>query len=209
MQLFCHRGGQGAYMEIKGKQAIREMIQKIGVTRLIIIILAGIMLLVLSVPPKEKASEENVSVTESMAGQESNTALLAMSQYAKRQEEATEKILSKVEGIGKVEVMITLSSSEQKITLQDDNNSSEEATQSDQSGGSRMEEKHQTEAESVLIKRDGEETPYVVQVQAPVVEGVVVVAQGVDSGKKKTEIIEAIQALFPVESHKIKVMKME
>ncbi len=196
-------------MEIKGKQAIREMIQKIGVTRLIIIILAGIMLLVLSVPPKEKASEENVSVTESMAGQESNTALLAMSQYAKRQEEATEKILSKVEGIGKVEVMITLSSSEQKITLQDDNNSSEEATQSDQSGGSRMEEKHQTEAESVLIKRDGEETPYVVQVQAPVVEGVVVVAQGVDSGKKKTEIIEAIQALFPVESHKIKVMKME
>ena len=61
-------------MEIKGKQAIREMIQKIGVTRLIIIILAGIMLLVLSVPPKEKASEENVSVTESMAGQESNTA---------------------------------------------------------------------------------------------------------------------------------------
>jgi len=196
-------------MEIKGKQAIREMIQKIGVTRLIIIILAGIMLLVLSVPSQEKDSEENTNVTEFTAGQESSTALLAMNQYVKRQEEATEKILSKVEGIGNVEVMITLSSSEQKITLQDDNSSSEEAAQSDQSGGSRMEEKHQSEAESVLIKRDGEETPYVVQVQAPVVEGVVVVAQGVDSGKKKTEIIEAIQALFPVESHKIKVMKME
>ena len=87
-------------MEIKGKQAIQKMIQKIGVTRLIIIILAGIMLLVLSVPSKEKDFEENTSVTESTAGQESSTALLAMNQYAKRQEEATEKILSKVEGIG-------------------------------------------------------------------------------------------------------------
>lgn len=196
-------------MEIKGKQAIREIIQKIGATRLIIIILAGIMLLVLSMPAGKKSPEEDNTAAEPAAGQESSTALSAMYQYAKKQEEATEKILSQVEGIGRVEVMLTLSSSEQKITLQDDKNSSEETTQSDQSGGNRTDEKHQSEAESVLVKRDGEEIPYVVQVQAPVVEGVVVVAEGVDSGKKKTEIIEAIQALFPVESHKIKVMKME
>ena len=105
--------------------------------------------------------------------------------------------------------MLTLSSSEQKITLQDGSNTSEETTQSDQSGGSRMDSKSQSGEESVLVKKNGEEIPYVVQVQAPVVEGVVVVAQGIDSGKKKTEIIEAIQALFPVETHKIKVMKME
>lgn len=196
-------------MEIKGKQAIREFIQKIGAARLIIIVLAGIMLLVFSMPSEKASFEEDVTATETGAGQEGSAALSAMYQYAKKQEEATEKILSSVEGIGKVEVMLTLSSSEQKITLQDGSNTSEETTQSAQSGGSRMDSKSQSGEESVLVKKNGEEIPYVVQVQAPVVEGVVVVAQGIDSGKKKTEIIEAIQALFPVETHKIKVMKME
>lgn len=194
-------------MEIKGKQAIREMIQKIGVTRLIIIVLAGVMLLVLSMPADKESSEKETITTES--GEENDAALTAMYQYAKKQEEATEKILSKVEGIGKVEVMLTLASSEEKIMLQDDDVTDEEVTQSDQTGGNHTDEKHQSSKESVLVKKDGEESPYVVQIQSPVVEGVVVVAQGVDSSQKKTEIIEAIQALFPVEVHKIKVMKME
>lgn len=194
-------------MEVKGKQAIRELIQKIGVTRLIIIVLAGVMLLVLSMPADKESSEEETITTET--GEENDVALSAMYQYAKKQEEATEQILSKVEGIGKVEVMLTLASSEEKITLQDDDVTEEEVTQSDQTGGNRTDEKHQSSKESVLVKRDGEESPYVVQIQSPVVEGVVVVAQGVDSSQKETEIIEAIQALFPVEVHKIKVMKME
>ena len=61
----------------------------------------------------------------------------------------------------------------------------------------------------MIVKKDGEESPYVVQIHSPAVEGVVVVAQGAGSGKKEKEIIEAIQALFPIEPHKIKVMKME
>lgn len=48
-----------------------------------------------------------------------------------------------------------------------------------------------------------------VQIHSPAIEGVIVVAQGAGSGKKEKEIIEAIQALFPIEPHKIKVMKME
>lgn len=196
-------------MEIKGKQAIREMIQKIGVMRLIIIVLAGVMLLVLSLPSGDNTSEKEEEVSGLETEKGSDVALSAMSQYARKQEEETEKILSKVEGIGKVEVMLTLASSEEKITLQDDSVTKEEVNQSDQSGGNRKDEKYQSSQESVLIKKDGEESPYVVQIQSPVVEGVVVVAQGVDSSQKETEIIEAIQALFPVEVHKIKVMKME
>ena len=46
-------------------------------------------------------------------------------------------------------------------------------------------------------------------INSPKIEGVVVVAQGAGTGRKDTEIIEAVQALFEVESHKIKVMRME
>lgn len=197
-------------MEIKGKHTLQEIVQKIGLPRLVIIVLAGIMLLVLSLPQGEKTDEKTAqSGTMSDSEESSSAAMQAMYQYAQKQEEATEKILSKVDGIGKVQVMLTLASSEEKVTLQDDTVSDDDSVQSDKSGGSRKDSKYQSSKESILVKRDGNETPYVVQIQSPVVEGVVVVAQGVDSSQKEMEIIEAVQALFPVQSHKIKVMKME
>ncbi len=194
-------------MEIKGKHTLQELVQKIGLLRLIILVLAGIMLLVLSFPQGEKTDQETVQSNETT--ENGDAFLQAMYQYAKKQEEATEKLLSKVDGIGKVQVMLTLASSEEKVTLQDDTVSDDDSVQSDKSGSEHKTSKYQSSKESVLVKRDGTEVPYVVQIQSPVVEGVVVVAQGADSSQKEMEIIEAVQALFPVQSHKIKVMKME
>lgn len=195
-------------MEIKGKQKLRELVEKVGLARLVLIVLAGILLLVLSLPTgqladvKEVKEENAEEITEELA-------LNAMQQYAKNQEKKTEEILSEVEGIGKVKVMLTLATSEEKITLQDSNVSDDNSDETDQAGGTRKTEKHESSQESVLVQSEGEESPYVVQLHSPDIEGVVVVAQGVNSSKKETEIIEAIQALFPIEPHKIKVMKME
>ena len=43
----------------------------------------------------------------------------------------------------------------------------------------------------------------------PVVEGVVVVAQGGDRPEVSKNITEAIVALFDIEPHKIKIVKMK
>lgn len=195
-------------MEIKGKDSIKELIQKIGVFRLLLIVLAGVMLLVLSLPsgdtPGTEESQEEMEVSS-----ESDALFLAMEKYARRQEKETAEILSKVEGLGEVEVMLTLASSEEKVTLQDGSVTEDDSLQEDTAGGSKKDSSYQSKGESVLVKKDGEESPYVVQIHSPAIEGVVVVAQGAGSGKKQKEIIEAIQALFPIEPHKIKVMKME
>ena len=63
-------------------------------------------------------------------------------------------------------------------------------------------------SESVLIKNNGDENPYVVSVTAPKIAGVAVVCEGADGGKKDSEIIEMIGALFDIESHKIKITRM-
>lgn len=195
-------------MEIKGKDNIKEFIQKIGVFRLLLIVLAGVMLLVLSLPSGGVPDKEEVP-EEMEVSSESDALFLAMEKYAKRQERETAEILSKVEGLGEVEVMLTLASSEEKVTLQDDSVTEGDSVQEDTAGGSKKDSSYQSKGESVIVKKDGEENPYVVQIHSPAVEGVVVVAQGAGSGKKEKEIIEAIQALFPIEPHKIKVMKME
>lgn len=191
-------------MEIK----VKELVQKVGVFRLLLLVLAGVLLLVLSLPSGEGALKEEDAELEEGDGAD-DMAFLAMEKYARRQEKATAEILSKVEGIGEVEVMLTLASSEEKITLQDNSVTEDSSTQGELEGGSRKNTGYQSKEESVLVKKNGEESPYVVQIQSPVIEGVVVVAQGVDSSRKEAEIIEAIQALFPIEPHKIKVMKME
>lgn len=195
-------------MEIKGKQKIREFIQKVGLSRLVLIVLAGVLLLILSLPSGQSSlSGESEEESDAVSGEE--IAFDAMYQYARNQEQETEEILSEVEGIGKVKVMLTLASSEEKITLQNNSVTDDNSKEEDQAGGSRQEEKHESNQESVLVQKEGEESPYVVQINSPKIEGVVVVVQGLDSSQMKTEIIEAIQALFPIESHKIKVMKME
>ena len=104
-------------MEIKGKDNIKEFIQKIGVFRLLLIVLAGVMLLVLSLPSGGVPDKEEVP-EEMEVSSESDALFLAMEKYAKRQERETAEILSKVEGLGEVEVMLTLASSEEKVTLQ-------------------------------------------------------------------------------------------
>lgn len=184
----------------------------IGVARLIIIILAGIFLLILSLPsgtlsgrktkPDQKKSELSQEDSEDVAW-------AAMNAYGERQEKKIRKILSQVEGVGKVEVMVTIASSEEKKTLQDEKNEQENLQETDSSGGNRNQNTSSLQTETVLVNGGEGDQPYVVKLQSPCVEGVVVVAQGAGAANVEKEIIEAVQALFPVQPHKIKVMKME
>ena len=64
--------------------------------------------------------------------------------------------------------------------------------------------------ESTVYERDaqGKESPYVKKTLAPQIEGVLVLAQGGDNAVVSANITEAVMALFGIEAHKIKVMKM-
>ncbi len=185
---------------------LKELVGKIGLPRLVLLILAGVVLLYFSVPGGSEESGEK-KTDHRITSEE--LALQAMEVYEKNKEEKLETILADVDGIGKVRVMLTLAASEERVPMQNGQVKEDEINEADQAGGKRKTETYESQTENVLIQREGEEEPYVVQIHAPAVEGIVVVAKGADSGEKKKEIIDAIQALFPVEAHKIKVMKMK
>lgn len=193
-------------MEIK--KGVREWIDKIGLTKCIIIVLAGILLIVLSVPTTGLQQKENETKSTEAAENE-KLVLDAMESYARKKEKETKEILEKVEGVGKVRVMITLSASEKRIALEDSDTTDNETKETDKNGGQREIDNIQSKSETVLVRKDGEDTPYVVQISSPEVAGVVVVAQGAGSSQIQAEIIDAIEALFSLEAHKIRVMKMK
>ena len=55
---------------------------------------------------------------------------------------------------------------------------------------------------------NGGRVPYVIEEMEPQIQGILVVAEGGDNSQVVQNITEAVMALFGVEAHKIKVMKM-
>ena len=145
--------------------------------KILVIVAVGIVLLVLSLPgtggsQKKIGKQENSSdVTSEEASEQ--IALDAMEQYNKKIEKELCELLRKVDGVGDVQVMITLASSEERVTLQNDS-ATTESTGEDGTGSKRQKESATTE--SVLVRKDGQDTPYLVQILTPEIEGVVVVA---------------------------------
>lgn len=171
--------------------------------QLVLLLLAGILLLVIAIPVSEPSEEilEDTQSTQSAAMQETGD-------YEEYLEKKTARALEDVEGVGEVTVMITLKSDGQKIIEKDQSSSAQTTEEADSGGGTRSVEDQSSDKTSIYEQTaDGASTPYVSKELAPEVEGVVVIADGGDDAVVARNITEAVQALFGVEAHKIKIMK--
>ena len=188
---------------ISGLRAGEKLPKK---NQLVLILLAGVLLIVIVFPvpdPSESTDRQSEGIQETMtAGSRDN------GDYEQYLEEKTARVLEDVEGVGKVTVMITLQSDGQKIIEKDQSSSSQTTEEEDSSGGTRSVEDQSSDKTSIYEQTaDGSSTPYVSKELAPEVEGVVVIAEGGDNAVVAQNITEAVQALFGVEAHKIKIMK--
>ena len=161
-----------------------------------IILLIGLILLVIAVPTDKKNED---SQTGNLISNSDKTETL-QEEYAKDLESRLEEILSTIKGVGKVEVMITIKDSGLSVVEKDE--SGQETTRGEENSSS-------WEEETIYQKTDKETYPYVVNTIRPQIQGVLVVAQGVNDPVIQQEIIKGIMALFGIESHKISIINME
>lgn len=144
-----------------------------------VLLLVGLLLLVIALP----ARQENENTITEENTQETDQGLQEQDWQTKMEERLVE-VLEQVQGVGKAEVFLTCEGTQEKVV-----------------------EKDETET---VYERDsrGNQTPYVSAEIYPQVTGILVVAQGGDDPVVIQNIQEAVQVLFQVEAHKIKVMKM-
>ena len=182
-----------------------EKIKSCKKEQILILFLAGILLLVIAMPSGNSSIQTKVT-------QEKETITLeqdSTEDTAGKLEQKLQRILAKVEGIGRTEVMITLKSDGKRI-VEKDGEKTESREESQQEGSSSDSRQTSTGENTVYQKdNDGNEIPYVMENLEPEIAGVLVVAQGADNPVTVSEITDAVMALFGVEAHKIKVMKME
>ena len=196
---------------------------------MIILILTGILLLVIAWPMEEPDKKEN-SVSElwdrnngmlqetnetTIDAKEVNEVSISQSfldeEYiVQTLEHRLEEILYAMDGVGQVKVMITLASQGEKIVEKDIPLERSNILEEDSGGGSRSTNEMNSKEETVYsTNSQGDKIPYVVKETGVEVAGVCVVAQGGDNEEVQKNIGEVIQALFGIEEHKIKVVKMK
>ena len=188
--------------------------KKLTKENMAIMALLGILLMVIAIPVKktetqkdQTAAPENKSTASGTQDteEEDNTG-----GYAGELEERLESLLASMEGVGNVKVMVTLDSSREQVVEKDIPSTMDTTKETDSTGGSRdVINSRQEETTVYVTDSAGNKTPYVSKIREPSIEGVTVVAQGGGNAVIQKNITEVIQALFGIEAHKIKVVKMK
>lgn len=192
-----------------GKKLLQQM-KNMKKEQLFVWILLGALVVVILLPVQKDEKREMEKDSSSVGISAPAVDESVSDDQVSCMEKELEEILSSVQGVGKVRVMLTLESTNTKIVEKDIPDSSSSQKQQDQDGSMQESVSSSAEEKTVYEKsRDGDQIPYVISEEYPDVRGVLVIAQGGSSPEVVREIQEAVQALFHVEPHKIKVMKMK
>lgn len=194
--------------------------------QLLIMVLCGILLCIVALPiggtdsgsgfigKTSNKSDSNYDIVENnnqdTSGRATGTSVDYDLSYISYWEEKLKQSLSCIDGVGEVEVLITLKESEERVPEKDIPEEIKETVETDAEGGNRtIMERSMKESTIYTVNEAGQNVPYVSKVIQPVVEGVVVIAQGGDSDTVKLNIIETIKVLFAIDVNKIRVVKMK
>lgn len=123
-------------------------------------------------------------------------------------EEKLENILTKISGVGKVDVLITYSESNQIVAMYNEKQTATSTEETDNNGGIRKIEETDSNKEIVYEEKNGEKTPITQKVIMPKIEGAIITAEGAGNINIKTNIIEAVSAATGLATYRIQVFEM-
>ena len=120
-----------------------------------------------------------------------------------------EEILSKIQGVGEVNVFINYSESSETIPMYNENTQTSNTEETDTSGGTRKIEETDSQKEIIYEEKKKKKTVITQKVVEPQIEGAIITAKGAGSAEVKTSIIQAVEAVTGLATHKIQVFEME
>ena len=154
----------------------------LGEKKIKLVLVAGVLLGMVLIMISNKSSQAPADDTNQTARAENVTNNESL-------QERLKILLSKVKGVGEVEVFVTYSSTEEKVALKDkDTNGSEQ---------------------TVMKNSSGNTEPYIYKSIYPQIEGVIIVAQGGDNDGVKAAISDAIAAVLELPIHRVKILNMK
>ncbi|MDU4695193.1 MULTISPECIES: stage III sporulation protein AG [Paenibacillus] len=118
----------------------------------------------------------------------------------------TKEILEKIVGVGAVDVLVTIDSTEEIVVQRNVKDSQELTEESDADGGKRHITQYTRDGEIVTYEASGSEQPIVTKKIKPKVRGVLVVARGAENKTVKSLIVDAVEKGLNVPAYRISVV---
>ena len=154
----------------------------------------------------EKESLNSNLVSSSNLEEEAKT---TVDNYEENEKQELTKLLGKIENVGQVEVMIYFKTGEVKVPATEKTTQEAVTEETDSQGGKRA-TTQQTGGSKVVMSGDGSKNePYILQVNKPEINGVLIVAEGATSAKVKYDIQVAVSTLYGFSIDKVNVYPMK
>lgn len=115
-------------------------------------------------------------------------------QYTSNLEKGLARILNRVQGVTEAEVMITLQSGFEYVPAYE--------TETDGYEKGREEQK-----KFIVLKKGSSEEAFVLKEEFPAVQGVLVIAKGVENSETERNVVEAVKTAFNISSSRVKVLE--
>ena len=150
-------------------------------------------------------SNTNISKQRANEGTEYSESIPAETASFTYEEQLTrrlEEAFSHMQGVGRVQVVLTLASSGEAVVLQDSELTRSELEETDASGVRRKSLEEQRQTETV---RDAQDQPFVLREDAPKVRGILILAEGAGSNVVQQELLKAAQALLGVSAQNVHI----
>lgn len=157
---------------------------------------------------KKNKQEENSQNSKQLAQNINNIAIETSSSTSKELEKNLETILSRIQGVGEVKVFINYSESSEIIPMYNEASKNSNTEETDTQGGIRKIQEQDSQKEIIYKEENGEKMPITKKVVEPKVQGAIITAKGASDVNIKTSIIQAVEAVTGLATHKIQVFEM-
>lgn len=185
-------------------QDLKSGEKKLSKDGMLILFFSGLLIYVILLPINNNSSYKNKTIEEKEQEKTNyQVETTAETDYQKKLEQELEDFLSTVKGIGKVEVLIYLNSSDEYIVEKDIPVSQMITKEAD----SESKEESKEEDTVYTVNDAGEEVPFIAQTKHPSIEGVVIAADGAGQEEIRIKIIRTVMALYGVDANKIDVLE--
>lgn len=119
------------------------------------------------------------------------------------------EILSSIEGVGDVDVMVTIENEGESEIAYSKNESQSVTKEKDDQGGERVTDQKEISNTPVMSNMNSGNTPFVTKEDMPEISGVMVVADGAKNPEIKYQLSQAVQTALGLPSHKVVIYARE
>jgi stage III sporulation protein AG len=206
--------------KLKKSDDEKDTLGKKVMPNLLIVLLAGV-LIVMMVSSYKATSLPSVQALNSNGGSnkgdsktDGNAAVTTSSDkvsqdYETAVQDKLKQTLEKIDGVGKVDVMVSFESGEEQVPAVNINDSTSTTQEKDTEGGTRS-TTQKNDGSTVVITNQGDKSePLIVKTYKPKVSGVCVVAEGAEEKVTELRISKAVVNLFNIPENKVNVYPMK